>query len=122
MGSIKLLQIDYADFSNGNIIDSAIHGDKIRNNRSIQKISCDVIEHRIMQSIPDRSMQKLIFMRTASKHTFVDIVVEVIFCLSSSFNVVISQLHLVQISDLMYGYKLFETPGMQYQKVFITAW
>lgn len=36
---IKLLQIDYADFSNGNLIDSAIHGDKIRKYRSIQKIA-----------------------------------------------------------------------------------
>lgn len=36
---IKLLQIDYADFSNGNLIDSAIQGDKIRKYRSIQKIA-----------------------------------------------------------------------------------
>lgn len=35
--STKLLHIDYADLSYGNLIDSAIHGDKIRNYRSIQK-------------------------------------------------------------------------------------
>ena len=42
------------------------------------KNSCDVIEHRIMQSIPDWIMQKLIFMKTASKHTFVDVIIEII--------------------------------------------
>lgn len=35
--TIKYLHIDYADLSNGNQIDSAIHGDKIRKYRSIQK-------------------------------------------------------------------------------------
>lgn len=32
-----------------------------------------------MQSILDWIMQKLIFMRTASKHTFVDVIIEIIF-------------------------------------------
>ncbi len=31
-----------------------------------------------MQSIPDWIMQKLIFMKTASKHTFVDVTLEFI--------------------------------------------
>lgn len=34
--SIKILHIDYADLSNGNLLDSAIHGDKIRKYRSLK--------------------------------------------------------------------------------------
>lgn len=33
----------------------------------------------MMQSIPDWIMQKLVFMRTASKHTFVNVNTEFIF-------------------------------------------
>lgn len=57
---IKFLQIDYADLSNGIKLGSAFHGEKIRNYRSL-KTSCVVIEHRIMQSIPDWIMQKISF-------------------------------------------------------------